>query len=361
MFSRFDYNTVFLFPHRRNRADISTHTLLALANKYPTLSKLVFHGFSYQRTAIEMLCHSLIHKTTTTKNRCNKNTNTNTNNKFERGGSATNTGHGCGMNDTNNINNNSTTKSLEHLEFTGCGFYNSIDSSDWNALFRLIKHDPKIQIVASSPIYQRRSRRREQPRHQHQQHQVRGDRLVVGKGQKRKDYHDGWNDNNNNTDANNDDDSYYSQRNGSIQRPRRDFSFSLRDKHGIDQHFYNRGMEIEYILQEAGFFRLLQQQQQQQRSSSSGDGRNDSDDTLRSNTNPRVLDGRVMAGTKIRDEKYHEDINIRTLHTALLTPPPLSQSPSTDLDWITIMSKVKDDSIALFYILRENPILCAKK
>jgi hypothetical protein len=90
--------------------------------------------------------------------------------------------------------------------------------------------------------------------------------------------------------------------------------FSLRDKDGSNRHFYNRGIEIEYLLQEAGFFQLLQRREVVEEQEDEGGGSD-----------------------------------------ALLSWRPRR---STIMDWIDVMVKVKDDTIALFYILRENPAIC---
>jgi hypothetical protein len=224
--------------------DISTTTLIKLA-KYTALSKLKLVGLSFERYSIESMCKLLIkqyHK--------EKNNNRNRNNRRKQ-------------------------HHITHLEFTGCAFNHTVSQSDWNAMFHLIRHDPNIQIIASSVIYHRVHVRQQQPQHRYSYSCSSCDEQIVSN-------------NNNNR---------YNEKGGSstIQRPHHDFLFSLRDKDETNRHFYNRGMEIEYILQEAGFFRLLQQK-----------GRR-----------------------------------------------------STIIDWIDVMVKVKDDSIALFYVLRENPALCA--
>ena len=208
--------------------DLSTKTLLKLA-RCQSLSKLVIAGLSVERGAIEAMCEALIERN----------------------------GH------------------LTHLEFSGCAFNHTVGQSGWNAMFRLINHDPDIHIRASSLIYLRRRCRRRS-----------GSESNVPS------------ENNVNNNSNSNNNNYYNgeelgARSGFIQRPREDFSFSLRDREAADRHFRNRGLDIKYMLQEAGLFRLLQAGEQ--------------------------------AGVS---------------------------------DWIDVMAKVKDNSIALFYILRENPALC---
>lgn len=197
--------------HLRPVHDVSTKTLLKLA-KCRSLSKLVLSEISVEKGGIEAMCESLMQKN----------------------------GH------------------MTHLEFYGCAFNQSVGQSDWNAMFRLIEHDPTIQIRASSLVYLQRQFR---PGNQGQQDVARewGELGISS----------------------------------FVQRPREDFSFSLRDEEGAKRHFRNRGLDVRYMLQEAGFFRL-----------------------------------------------------IRSKHQARSS------------DWIDVMTKVKDDSIALFYVLRENPALC---
>lgn len=145
---------------------------------------------------------------------------------------------------------------MTHLEFYGCAFNQSVGQSGWNAMFRLIDHDENIQIRASSLVYlERRSQSR-----------------THGKGT----YREGE-----------------IGLSSFVHRPREDFSFSLRDKEGVERYFRSRSLDVRYKLQGAGFFRLLQSKQ--------------------------------LA--------YNDD-------------------------WINVMAKVADDSIALFYVLRENPALC---
>ena len=145
---------------------------------------------------------------------------------------------------------------LTHLEFYGCAFNQSVGQSGWNAMFRLIGQDPNIQIRASSMVY---LERRRQSKTQVQD-TPQGEEIKLS---------------------------------SFVQRPREDFSFSLRDKEGSERHFRNRSLDVRYVLQGAGFFRLL-----------------------------------------------------RSKHRA------------NNNDWIGVMAKVTDDSVALFYILRENPSLC---
>jgi len=210
--------------HLRPVHDVSTKTLLKLA-KCQSLSKLVLSGISVEQGGIEAMCESLIQ----------------------------NNGH------------------LTHLEFNGCAFNHTVDQSGWNAMFRLIGHDPNIQIRASSLVYLQR--------------RYRPERGVAER-------HDNDNDNDNdNANANLEEDAFGLS--AFVRRPREDFSFSLRDKDGAKKHFRNRGLDIRYTLQEAGFFRLLRAKKQ-----------------------------------------------------------------AHSRDWIHLMAKVGDDSIALFCILRENPALC---
>mmetsp|Transcript_27365 Transcript_27365/g.58975 ORF Transcript_27365/g.58975 Transcript_27365/m.58975 type:complete len:616 (+) Transcript_27365:214-2061(+) len=217
--------------------DLSTKTLLKLAS-CQSLSKLVLAGLSVERGGIEAMCEALIERN----------------------------GH------------------LKHLEFSGCAFNHTVGQSGWNALFRLINHDPDIHIRASSLIYLQRRHRS-------------GSRSNVPDENNVNNINSSSS-TNNSTDNNNSNNNYYSgeelgARSGFIQRPREDISFSLRDREAADRHFRNRGLDIEYMLQEAGLFQLLQAGEQ--------------------------------AGFS---------------------------------DWIDVMAKVKEDSIALFYILRENPTLC---
>jgi len=148
---------------------------------------------------------------------------------------------------------------LTHLEFCGCAFNHTVGQSGWNAMFRLIDRDPNIQIRASSLVYlqhRRRSQSDQSERHD-----------VIGEEERGL--------------------------SAFVRHPREDFSFSLRDKDGAKKHFQNRGLDIRYMLQEAGFFQLLRTREQ-----------------------------------------------------------------TRDSDWINVMVKVRDDTIAIFCILRENPALC---
>mmetsp|Transcript_10405 Transcript_10405/g.30428 ORF Transcript_10405/g.30428 Transcript_10405/m.30428 type:complete len:629 (+) Transcript_10405:187-2073(+) len=214
--------------------DLSTATLLKLA-ACQSLSKLVISGISVERGAIEAMCEALIERN----------------------------GH------------------LTQLEFSGCAFNHTVGQSGWNAMFRLVDHDPDIQIRASSLVYLRRRRRRQRQRRSRSE----SDTSIE----------------NNNSSSSGSRDNILSgggtgQTSGFIQRPREDFSFSLRDREGANRHFRNRGLDIEYMLQEAGFVRLLQ------------------------------------SGEQARDS-----------------------------DWIDVMAKVREDVIALFYILQENPALCEQR
>jgi hypothetical protein len=205
---------------------------------------------------------------------------------------------------TSNSNSNDRRRhhhnNITHLEFTGCAFNHTVSQSDWDAMFHLIQHDPNIQIIASSVIYHRVHVRQHQNQRQ-QQHRYSCSSC---------DEHIN-NSNNNNIRYNN---HRLGEGLSTIQRPRHDFLFSLRDKDGSNRHFYNRGMEIEYLLQEAGFFQLLQRREDAEEQEDEGGGSD-----------------------------------------ALLSWRPRR---STIMDWIDVMVKVKDDTIALFYILRENPALC---
>eukprot|EP00536_Pseudo-nitzschia_multiseries_P003564 jgi/Psemu1/8106/gm1.8106_g len=172
--------------------DLSTATLLKLA-ECQSLSKLVISGLSVERGAIEAMCEALIERN----------------------------GH------------------LTQLEFSGCAFNHTVGQSGWNAMFRLVNHDPAIQIRASSLLYLRRQRKSGSE----------SDTSIE----------------NTTTTNNNSSGSSFRfngeetvGRSGFIQRPREDFSFSLRDREEADRHFQNRGLDVEYMLQEAGFFRLLQ-------------------------------------------------------------------------------------------------------
>lgn len=200
--------------------DLSTKTLLQLA-RCPSLQKLVLNGLSVEKGAVEAMCELLMQQN----------------------------GH------------------LRELEFSGCAFNHTVGQSGWNAMFRLIRHDPDIQIRASSLVYQKR--REPSANHpnsrQNQQH----------------------------TTSRVQNDWATDDRFGFIQRPREDFSFSLRDKDGADRHFRNRGLDVQYMLQEAGFFRLL-----------------------------------------------------------------YSKQHASNADLVDVMSRVTDDAIALFCILREHPSLC---
>ncbi|OEU11153.1 hypothetical protein FRACYDRAFT_246264 [Fragilariopsis cylindrus CCMP1102] len=248
--------------------DISTTTLIQLT-KYSSLSKLKLVGLSFERYSIESMCKLLIKQ-------CHKEKNNNSN---------------------NNRNDRRRRHHITHLEFTGCAFNQTVSQSDWNAMFHLIRHDPNIQIIASSVIYHRvHVRQQQQRQHPHRYSCSSCDEQNI--------------DNNNNNRYNEQPRVGEGGSSTTIQRPHHDFLFSLRDKDGTNRHFHNRGMEIEYILQEAGFFRLLQQ----------------------------------------RGEEEHEGRRQQRR--------PRRRS-STIMDWIDVMVKVKDDSIALFYILRENPALCA--
>lgn len=200
--------------HLRPVHDVSTRTLLKLA-RCKSLSKLVLSGISVEQGGIEAMCESLIQKN----------------------------GH------------------LTHLEFSGCAFNNSVGQAGWNAMFRLVDHDPTIQIRASSLVYQQRRNQTEPDDAKRHNNNSPGEEEVG--------------------------------LSAFVRRPREDFSFSLRDKDGAKKHFRNRGLDVRYMLQEAGFFRLLRSREQ-----------------------------------------------------------------SRSSDWIDVMAKVRDDSIALFCILRENPALC---
>jgi len=149
---------------------------------------------------------------------------------------------------------------LTHFELYGCAFNHTVGQSGWNALFRLIDHDSTIQIRASSLVYLQRRRRRSESGDTEPHDIPEEEELGLS---------------------------------AFVRRPREDFSFSLRDKDGANKHFQNRDLDIQYMLQEAGFFRLLRTKEEARSS-----------------------------------------------------------------DWINIMAVVRDDSIALFCILRENPALC---
>ena len=195
--------------HLRPVHDVSTKTLLKLA-KCKSMSKLTLSDISVEQGGIEAMCESLIRQN----------------------------GH------------------FTHLEFYGCAFNQSVGQSGWNAMFRLIEHDPTIQIRASSLVYRQRQCR---PDNQGRNTPREGEFGLSS----------------------------------FVRRPREDFSFSLRDKEGTKRHFQNRGLDVRFMLQEAGLFRLIRSKQQTRSS-----------------------------------------------------------------DWIDVLSKVNDNSIALFYILRENPVLC---
>ena len=250
--------------------DISTTTLIKLA-KYTALSKLKLVGLSFERYSIEAMCKLLIKQYHKEKN------------------------------DNRNRNDRRKQHHITNLEFTGCAFNHTVSQSDWNAMFHLVRHDPNIQIIASSVIYHRVHVRQQQ----HQQHHRYNSYSSCGE----------QNVDNNNYIRYNEQQQRLGEGGSSstIQRPHHDFLFSLRDKVGTNRHFYNRGMEIEYILQEAGFFRLFQQRGEEEH-----------------------------GGRRQQQQQWR----------------PRRRS-STIVDWIDVMVRVKDDSIALFYILREYPALCA--
>ena len=162
---------------------------------------------------------------------------------------------------------------------------------------------------------------------------------VVGKVQKRN-IHQPYYDTNDNDDKNN---YYHNRRGGRIQCPSHEFSFLLRVKNGANQQFWNRGMEIEYLLQKTGFFWLLQQQW----SSEGGRGNKDDDEE------DLLLVGAIVGESSISVGEYRKQKHRRSATAAqhlLLT---------VTMDWINDMAKVKDDPIALFHILYKNPALCA--
>jgi hypothetical protein len=231
--------------HLRPAHDISTKTLLKLA-RCQSLSKLFLSGISVEQGGIEAMCESLIQTN----------------------------GH------------------LTHLEFYGCAFNHSVGQAGWNAMFRLIDHDASIQIRASSLVYlQQRCCRR------HHQHRPKPGNVDTSKNTEMDPQQS----------ISNDSPEEEGMRelglSAFLRRPREDFSFSLRDKDGAKRHFRNRGLDIQYMLQEAGFYRLL-----------------------RAETNKHPNRGAACSS-----------------------------------DWIDVMAKVGDDSIALFCILRENPALCDRK
>ena len=184
--------------------DVSASTLLKVA-RCKSLKHLFFSDISVEEGGIEGMCESLIQHN----------------------------GH------------------LSELEFYGCAFTQSVGQSDWNSMFRLIQHDPTIQIRASSLVY--------------------GERFNPNYIRHEGVFESSF-----------------------VQRPHEEFSFSLRDKEGSRKHFRNRCLGIRYMLQEVGFFRMIQSKQQ--------------------------------------------------LHSS---------------EWVHTMARVRNDSIALFYILRENPALCS--
>jgi hypothetical protein len=220
--------------HLRPAHDVSTRTLLKLA-RCQSLSKLVLSGISVEQRGIAAMCESLMQKN----------------------------GH------------------LTHLEFYGCAFNHSVGQSGWNAMFRLIDHDPSIHIRASSLIYPRHRLRHRRPEE--------GD-IDNSTGMEPRQ--------STSNDSPEEEGMRELRLSAFLRRPREDFSFSLRDKDGAKRHFQNRGLDVQYMLQEAGFFRLL------------------------------------------RAEKHHR---------------------ARSSDWIDVMAKVGDDIIALFCILRENPALCDRK
>jgi len=225
--------------HLRPAHDVSTKTLLKLA-RCQSLSKLVLSGLSVEQGGIEAMCESLIQTN----------------------------GH------------------LTHLEFYGCAFNHSVGQAGWNAMFRLIDHDPSIQIRASSLVYLQ-----QRCCHRHHQHRPKQGNANTGTGMELQ------------QSISNDNPKDGAMRelglSAFLRRPREDFSFSLRDKDGAKRHFVNRELDVQYMLQEAGFYRLLWAK-----------------------------------------NKYP------------------NRAAARSSDWIDVMAKLGDDSIALFCILRENPALC---